>query len=109
VGDSRLSRDMPLSMRFTQKTRETLRPLVRIFSKTAVNTTSVPAKAIVRIAFQKDSRRFGDSEPYYILDDAYEASSVIGVLRDRETMNNLLTKVIKQAGLTTGQLPPTPA
>lgn len=100
VGESRLATDnTPLSIRVSHKTRESLRPLVRIFSKTAINTAKVPAKAIVKIAFDPNTKQFADTEAYYILDDGYEASSVLEVLRDARKLDAVLKRVMRHAGL----------
>jgi len=99
AGNSRLSTNMPSSVRFTHRTRASLRPLMRIFSKTAMNTTNVPAKVVAKLTF--DDHPLPDSrlDRYYILDDVYEASSIIRVLREDAKMEGLLRMMMQQVGL----------
>lgn len=67
-----------------------------MFSKTAINKTSVPAKVIAKVAFQSDSEETWGRERYYVLDSEYEAGSVIPVLRDPAQMEALLMKMMRQ-------------
>lgn len=67
-----------------------------MFSKTAMNKTSVPAKVIAKITFQDDSEATWGRERYYVLDSEYEAGSVIPVLRDAPKMDALLMKMMRQ-------------
>lgn len=86
----------PLSVRMAHQARSGLGPLLRVFSKSAINKARVPAKAIVKVAFQRDTVGNWGRERYYILDSEYEAGSVIPVLRDPPCMDMLLKKVMRQ-------------
>jgi len=99
AGNSRLSTNMPSSVRFTHRTRASLRPLMRIFSKTAMNTTNVPAKIVAKLAFDDNPPQDSELDRYYILDDAYEASSIIRVLREQMKMEELLRMMMQQVRL----------
>lgn len=78
------------------QTRTGLRPFLRVFSKSAINKATVPAKIIAKIAFQRETVENWGRERYYILDSEYEASSVIPTLRDPAQMDALLKKVMRQ-------------
>ncbi|EHA24836.1 hypothetical protein ASPNIDRAFT_182977 [Aspergillus niger ATCC 1015] len=92
TGESHLTTDAPLSVRMAHQTRSGLRPFLRVFSKSAINKASVPAKVIARVAFQKETVENWGRERYYILDSEYEAASVIPALRDVPRMDGLLQK-----------------
>ncbi|KAL3478614.1 Anp1-domain-containing protein [Aspergillus californicus] len=96
TGDSHLTDTLPLSVKMAHQTRSGLRPFLRVFSKSAINKASVPAKAIARVAFQSDTVENWGRERYYILDSEYEAGSVIPVLRDRQRTDALLMKLMRQ-------------
>lgn len=96
AGGGHLTPAAPFSVRAAHNTRTGLRPFLRIFSKSAINKASVPAKAIARIAFQDDSAETWGRERYYILDSAYEAGSVIPVLRRPPETDGLLQKMMQQ-------------
>lgn len=96
TGESHLTTDAPLSARMAHQTRSGLRPFLRVFSKSAINKASVPAKVIARVAFQKETVENWGRERYYILDSEYEAASVIPALRDVPRMDGLLQKVMRQ-------------
>ncbi|GCB27554.1 mannan polymerase II complex ANP1 subunit [Aspergillus awamori] len=96
TGESHLTTDAPLSVRMAHQTRSGLRPFLRVFSKSAINKASVPAKVIARVAFQKETVENWGRERYYILDSEYEAASVIPALRDVPRMDGLLQKVMRQ-------------
>jgi hypothetical protein len=72
---------------------------MRIFSKTAMNTTNVPAKIVAKLAFDDNPPQDSELDRYYILDDAYEASSIIRVLREQMKMEELLRMMMQQVGL----------
>lgn len=67
-----------------------------MFSKTAINKASVPAKAIAKVALRPDTVENWGRERYYILDGQYEAGSVIPVVRDPKQMDALLKKMLRQ-------------
>ncbi|KAL2819099.1 Anp1-domain-containing protein [Aspergillus granulosus] len=96
TGESHLTTATPLSVRMAYQTRTGLRPVLRVFSKSAINKASVPAKVIARVAFQRDTVETWGRERYYILDSEYEAGSVIPALRDRQQMDALLGKLMRQ-------------
>ncbi|PYH86015.1 Anp1-domain-containing protein [Aspergillus uvarum CBS 121591] len=96
TGESHLTASAPLSVRMAHQTRSGLRPLLRVFSKSAINKASVPAKVIAKVAFQRETVENWGRERYYILDSEYEAGSVIPVLRDLPRMDALLQKVMRQ-------------
>ncbi|KAA8648251.1 glycosyltransferase family protein [Aspergillus tanneri] len=96
VGESHLTNAAPLSVRMVHQTRSGLGPFLRMFSKSAVNKTTVPAKVIAKVAFQRDTVENWGRERYYILNGEYEAGSVIPVLRDSPQMDELLKKVMRQ-------------
>jgi mannan polymerase II complex ANP1 subunit len=96
AGGGHLTQAAPFSVRAAHNTRTGLRPFLRIFSKSAINKASVPAKAIARIAFQDDSAEAWGRERYYILDSAYEAGSIIPVLRRPPETDGLLQKMMQQ-------------
>ncbi|OJZ85706.1 glycosyltransferase family 62 protein [Aspergillus luchuensis CBS 106.47] len=96
TGESHLTTDAPLSVRMAHQTRSGLRPFLRVFSKSAINKASVPAKVIARVAFQKETVENWGRERYYILDSEYEAASVIPALRDVPRMDGLLQKIMRQ-------------
>ena len=97
AGESHLAASTtPLSVRMAHQARSGLGPLLRVFSKSAINKARVPAKAIVKVAFQRDTVGNWGRERYYILDSEYEAGSVIPVLRDPTCMDLLLKKVMRQ-------------
>lgn len=95
TGESHLTATAPLSVRMAHQTRSGLRPFLRMFSKSAINKTSVPAEVIAEVAFQHETATTWGRERYYILDNEYEAGSVIPVLRDAQTMDTLLVKMIR--------------
>lgn len=95
AGGAHLTNTAPFSVRLAHQTRTGLRPFLRMFSKSAINKTSVPAKAIAKVAFQTDSPDWG-RERYYILDSEYEAGSVLPVLRDAAQMEGLLQRMMAQ-------------
>lgn len=97
VGKSHLSPTAPRSLRVAHKARSSLRPLLRLFSKSAMNATEVPAKAIARVAFQPHPVDNMGTQPYYILDDEYEAGSVVCLLRDQRQMDDVLKRMMRQA------------
>jgi hypothetical protein len=78
------------------QTRSGLRPFLRVFSKSAINNPSVPAKAITKVAFQKERVEQWGRERYYILNNEYEAGSVIPLLRNKPQMEGLLKKMMGQ-------------
>ncbi|RAL14949.1 Anp1-domain-containing protein [Aspergillus homomorphus CBS 101889] len=92
TGESHLTASAPKSVRMAHQTRSGLRPILRVFSKSAINKASVPAKVIAKVAFQKETVENWGRERYYILDSEYEAGSVIPVLRDLPRMDALLQK-----------------
>ncbi|KAF7134117.1 hypothetical protein CNMCM5793_005746 [Aspergillus hiratsukae] len=94
--NSHLTTDAPLSVRMAKSTRSSLGPFLRVFSKSAVNKASVPAKIIAKIAFQSETVELWGRERYYILDRDYEAGSVILALRDPPLMDALLKKLLRQ-------------
>ncbi|PYI06769.1 Anp1-domain-containing protein [Aspergillus sclerotiicarbonarius CBS 121057] len=96
TGESHQTTTAPLSVRMAHQTRSGLRPFLRVFSKSAINKASVPAKVIARVAFQKETVENWGRERYYILDSEYEAGSVIPALRDVARMDALLQKVMRQ-------------
>ncbi|KKK21265.1 putative mannan polymerase II complex ANP1 subunit Anp1 [Aspergillus rambellii] len=96
VGESHLVADVPLSIRMAHQTKSGLRPFLRVFSKSAINKVSVPAKVIAKVAFQSDTVENWGRERYYILDSEYEAGSVIPALRDPPQMEALLNKLMRQ-------------
>ncbi|KAL2862773.1 Anp1-domain-containing protein [Aspergillus lucknowensis] len=96
TGESHLATALPLSVRMAHQTRSGLRPFLRVFSKSAINKASVPAKVIARVAFQSDTVENWGRERYYILDSEYEAGSVIPTLRDRRQMDALLGRLMRQ-------------
>ncbi|KAE8157673.1 Anp1-domain-containing protein [Aspergillus tamarii] len=96
AGESHLTENAPRSIRMAHQTRSGLRPFLRVFSKSAINNPSVPAKVITKVAFQRDTVEQWGRERYYILDNDYEAGSVIPVLRDRPKMEALLKKLMGQ-------------
>jgi mannan polymerase II complex ANP1 subunit len=98
-GESNPSRSVPTSVKIAKQTREGFGPFLRLFSKSAINNASVPAKAVCDVAFRNRSGQDVDWNPYFILDDEYQASSVIDILRNREQMENLLRMVMKQVNL----------
>jgi hypothetical protein len=59
-----------------------------------MNKVSVPAKAIARVAFQIDSVENLQKERYYILDNDYEAASVLPSLRDAKKVKKLLVQLL---------------
>ncbi|PWY72219.1 Anp1-domain-containing protein [Aspergillus sclerotioniger CBS 115572] len=87
TGESHQTTTAPLSVRMAHQTRSGLRPFLRVFSKSAINKASVPAKVIARVAFQKETVENWGRERYYILDSEYEAGSVIPALRDVPRMD----------------------
>ena len=101
TGNSHLLRAVPTSVKLARQTRSGFGPLLRLFSKSAINSASVPAKVISKIAFQKEELPQSQSwaERYYILDDEYEAGSVVNVLRDQKKMEDLLKKTMHRASL----------
>ncbi|RAL04738.1 Anp1-domain-containing protein [Aspergillus ibericus CBS 121593] len=96
TGESHQTTTAPLSVRMAHQTRSGLRPFLRMFSKSAINKASVPAKVIARVAFQKETVENWGRERYYILDSEYEAGSVIPALRDVARMDGLLQKIMRQ-------------
>ncbi|KAL4878899.1 Anp1-domain-containing protein [Aspergillus karnatakaensis] len=96
TGESHLAEAVPLSVRMTHQTRNGLRPFLRVFSKSAINKTSVPAKVISKVAFRSDTVENWGRERYYILDSEYEAGSVIPAMRDPKKMDALLKKMLHQ-------------
>lgn len=62
-----------------------------------MNATTVPAKAIAKVAFQPHPVDGQGTQPYYILDDEYEAGSVVWLLRDRRQMDDILKTMMRQA------------
>lgn len=67
-------------------------------SRSLINKASVPAKAIAKVAFQRDAVRSCHRERYYILDSEYEAASVLPTLRDGAQMGTLLVQMMRQVG-----------
>jgi mannan polymerase II complex ANP1 subunit len=98
-GESTLSRSAPTSVKIAKHTLTGLGPFLRLFSKSAINNASVPAKVICDIAFRNHSAQDLNSEPYYILDNEHKASSVIDVLGDREQMEEVLRVVMQQVNM----------
>ncbi|KAB8210839.1 Anp1-domain-containing protein [Aspergillus parasiticus] len=96
TGESHLTENAPRSVRMAHQTRSGLRPFLRVFSKSAMNNPSVPAKIITKVAFQRDTVEQWGRERYYILDNDYEAGSVLPVLRDPRKMEALLKKLMGQ-------------
>ncbi|KAE8147602.1 hypothetical protein BDV25DRAFT_159981, partial [Aspergillus avenaceus] len=96
TGEGHLTENAPLSVRMAHQTRSGLRPFLRVFSKSAINNPSVPAKVISKVAFQKDTVEHWGREKYYILNNEYEAGSVIPVLRDSSKMEALMKKMMGQ-------------
>ncbi|GAB1201597.1 hypothetical protein APSETT445_000175 [Aspergillus pseudonomiae] len=96
TGESHLTENAPRSVRMAHQTRSGLRPFLRVFSKSAINNPSVPAKVIAKVAFQRDTVEQWGRERYYILDNDYQAGSVIPVLRDPPKMEALLKKLMGQ-------------
>ncbi|KAL5337745.1 Anp1-domain-containing protein [Aspergillus crustosus] len=96
TGESHLAATVPLSVKMTHQTRNGLRPFLRVFSKSAINKASVPAKVIAKVAFQRDTVENWGRERYYILDSEYEAGSVIPAMRDPQRMDALLKKMLQQ-------------
>ncbi|KAL4923969.1 Anp1-domain-containing protein [Aspergillus undulatus] len=86
----------PLSVKMAHQTRSGLRPFLRVFSKSAINKASVPAKVIAKVAFRADTVENWGRERYYILDSEYEAGSVIPAMRDPQQMDALLKKMLQQ-------------
>jgi mannan polymerase II complex ANP1 subunit len=72
---------------------------MRIFSKAAMNTTNVPAKVVAKLTFDDPPPPDNGLDRYYILDDVYEASSIIRVLREDMKMEGLLRMMVQQVGL----------
>lgn len=93
-----------MSVKVAHQTRSGLRPFLRLFSKSAMNTANVPAKVIARIAFQRYTAETWGLERYYILDDEYEAKSVVEVLRDGSQTEKLLRKIMRQVEMGTKEL-----
>ncbi|KAK2759157.1 Mannan polymerase II complex anp1 subunit [Arachnomyces sp. PD_36] len=97
-GNSRLLKGtaVPTSVKLARQTRTGFGPLLRLFSKSSINSASVPAKIISKIAFQKDEPPDAHIgfERYFILDDEYEAGSVVNVLRDEKEMEDILRKTM---------------
>lgn len=102
-GDSHLLNRtaVPTSVKLARQTRTGFGPLLRLFSKSSVNSASVPAKAISKIAFQEDKPPDSHSwaERYFILDDEYEAGSVVNVLRNEKQMEAILRKTMHRVSL----------
>lgn len=102
-GNSRLIKPtaVPTSVKLARQTRTGFGPLLRLFSKSSVNNASVPAKIISKIAFQKDEPLDAQcwAERYFILDDEYEAGSVVNVLRDERLMEDVLRRTMYRVSL----------
>ncbi|KAL4867157.1 hypothetical protein BDV12DRAFT_186916 [Aspergillus spectabilis] len=96
TGDSHLATAMPMSVKMTHQTRNGLRPFLRVFSKSAINKASVPAKVIAKVAFRRDTVENWGRERYFILDSEYEAGSIIPAMRDPQKMDALLKKLLQQ-------------
>ncbi|RDW78633.1 glycosyltransferase family protein [Aspergillus mulundensis] len=96
TGESHAANAAPLSVKMAHQTRSGLRPFLRVFSKTAMNKASVPAKVIAKVAFRPDTVENWGRERYYILDSEYEAGSVIPAMRDPKQMDALLKKMLQQ-------------
>ncbi|KAF7589765.1 hypothetical protein BBP40_003873 [Aspergillus hancockii] len=96
TGEGHLTENAPRSIRMAHQTRSGLRPFLRVFSKSAINNPSVPAKVITKVAFQRESVEQWGRERYYILNSEYEAGSVIPLLRDPPKMEALLKKLMGQ-------------
>ncbi|KAI9035615.1 glycosyltransferase family protein [Aspergillus affinis] len=96
TGENHLTTAAPLSVRMAHQTRSGLGPFLRVFSKSAINKATVPAKIIAKIAFQRETVENWGRERYFILDSEYEAGSVIPTLRDPAQMDALLKKVMRQ-------------
>ena len=96
TGESHLRARAPLSVRVAHQTRTGLRPILRMVSRSSINKASVPAKAIAKVAFQRDTGGAWPRERYYILDSEYEAGSVISALRDGRQMGTLLVRMMQQ-------------
>ncbi|KAJ5488745.1 hypothetical protein N7539_003635 [Penicillium diatomitis] len=94
VGDSHLRTGTPLSVKVAQQTRSGLGPILRMMSRSAVNKASVPAKAIAKVAFRQASVE--QAERYFILDDEYEAASVLRTLHEGAAMERLLLRMMQQ-------------
>lgn len=92
---------VPTSVKLARQTRTGFGPLLRLFSKSSINNASVPAKVISKIAFQKDEPPDGQSraERYFILNDEYEAGSVLNVLRDEKEMEDILRRTMHWVSL----------
>ncbi|KAL4919563.1 Anp1-domain-containing protein [Aspergillus aurantiobrunneus] len=96
TSESNSANAVPLSVRMAHQTRTGLRPFLRVFSKSAINKASVPAKVIAKVAFQPDTVENWGRERYYILNEEYEAGSVIPTMRDPRQMDALLKKLLQQ-------------
>lgn len=96
TGESHSTSAAPFSVRMAHQARSGLRPFLRMFSKSAINKASVPAKVIAKVAFQSDSEDTWGKERYYVLGSEYEAGSVIPVLRSPAQMDALLMKMMQQ-------------
>lgn len=64
-----------------------------------MNTTNVPAKVVAKLTFDDPPPPDNGLDRYYILDDVYEASSIIRVLREDMKMEGLLRMMVQQVGL----------
>ncbi|GAD91732.1 mannan polymerase II complex ANP1 subunit Anp1, putative [Paecilomyces variotii No. 5] len=64
-----------------------------------MNATTTPAKAIAKVAFQPHPADSQGTQPYYILDDEYEAGSVVWLLRDRRQMDDVLKTFLPAVSL----------
>ncbi|KAL4946363.1 hypothetical protein BDV06DRAFT_208829 [Aspergillus oleicola] len=93
--ESHWENSAPTSVKMAHQTRTSLRPFLRMFSKSAINKASVPAKVIAKVAFRSDTVENWGRERYYILDSEYEAGSVIPAMRDPQQMDALLKKMLQ--------------
>ncbi|KAJ6099099.1 hypothetical protein N7467_000634 [Penicillium canescens] len=104
TGPSNLRTGAPMSVKVAHQTRTGLRPFLRMVSRSSMNKASVPAKAIARVAFHTDSVENWQKERYFILDNDYEAASVMASLRDGERMNTLLLQMMGQVDVETKEI-----
>ncbi|KAJ5893749.1 hypothetical protein N7495_005440 [Penicillium taxi] len=95
VGDSHGQTGAPLSVRVKHQTRSGLRPFLRMVSRSSMNKANVPAKVIAKISFKKSVVDY-ERERYYILDDEYEAGSVLRELRNRPQMGTLVMQMMQR-------------
>ncbi|EPS32761.1 hypothetical protein PDE_07721 [Penicillium oxalicum 114-2] len=110
AGDSHLRTGTPLSVKVAHQTRSGLGPILRMMSRSSVNKANVPAKAIAKIAFRRPAVE--QAERYFVLDDEYEAASVLRTLHEGAAMERLLLQMMRQtdgsAKSSPGSTSPTP-